>query len=273
MIMKLLKLFMSILVLLVISSCNDSRDSNSNETAKFSVKLVDEPGDFEHVYVEVIDVMVKYDDDVEDDNDDDSGWQSIGIINPGVYDLLELTGGVSLQLVDNAEIETGFIKQIRLVLGDDNSVVLEGETESRPLNTPSAQQSGLKIMVDQEIVGGFNYNFILDFDADESIVMAGNSGNINLKPVLRANLEINSGTLSGVVLPGDIDVEIEASNGTLTASTFTNDFGDFEIPGLPAGIYTITITPEAESLFDSVIITDVEVFVGQSTILDTVILE
>jgi hypothetical protein len=36
-------------------------------------------------------------------------------------------------------------------------------------------------MVNQLILAEFNYDFILDFD--ESIVTAGNSGNINLKPV------------------------------------------------------------------------------------------
>ncbi|WP_370000959.1 DUF4382 domain-containing protein [Winogradskyella sp.] len=271
--MNFLKKIITILAIVFAFSCNNSDDTKSSEAASLSIKLVDEPGDYEHVYVEVVDVRVKYDSDDFDEDDDENGWQSIGIINPGTYDLLELTAGVSLQLVEDEEIETGTIKQIRLILGNNNSVVLEGETEPRPLNTPSAQQSGLKIMVNQEIVGGFNYDFILDFDADESIVMAGNSGNINLKPVLRASLEVNSGAIAGNILPADIAVEVEATNGAITASTLTNDLGDFEIVGLPEGIYTVTITPDDDSMLNTVIINDVEVVIGQTTTIDPVILE
>lgn len=268
--MKYLKQTLLLLIATFTFSCNNSDESSNDGTARLSVKLVDEPGDYEHVFVEVVDVMVKYD---GESDDDENGWQSIGIINPGVYDLLELTGGVSLELVDNEEIEAGLLKQIRLVLGDDNSVVLEGETEPRHLNTPSAQQSGLKIMVNQEIVAGLNYDFILDFDADESIVMAGNSGNINLKPVLRASLEVNSGSLSGTVLPADVVVAVEATNGIETASTLTDDSGNFQILGLSPGVYTVTITPDNDSMLNAVIIEDVEIVIGETTNLGTITLE
>ncbi|MFP4844373.1 DUF4382 domain-containing protein [Winogradskyella sp. PE311] len=270
--MKYFKQIIIVAFLVFVCSCSNSENSNNDGKATLSIKLVDEPGDYEHVYVEVIDVMVKYQNDTDSD-DDENGWESIGIINPGVYDLLELTGGVSLQLIDNEEVDTGLLKQIRLVLGDDNSVVLEGEDVPRSLNTPSAQQSGLKIMVNQEINSGFNYDFILDFDADESIVMAGNSGNINLKPVLRASLEINSGSLSGTILPADVVVEVEATNGEFTAATITDNSGNFQIEGLSPGIYTITITPDDDSMLNSVIIENVEIVVGEITILDTITLE
>jgi hypothetical protein len=273
--MKFLKQITSIIVLLLVLSCGDSDSSNTTETAKVSVRLVDDPGDYQNVFVEVIDVMVKYDGGSNDENDDDSGWESLGIINPGVYDLLELTGGLNLELVDDEEIETGTIKQIRLILGEDNSVVLEGETEARPLNTPSAQQSGLKVMINQAILAGFNYDFILDFDVDESIVMAGNSGNINLKPVLRASLEVNSGTLVGNVTNLDVAVEVTVDNGQgLTASTMIDAAGNFEIPGLPAGFYSVIVTPDPNAipLYQVLIIENVEIIIGSVNTLEVITL-
>lgn len=272
--MKFLKHMTSIILLLLVLSCGDSDSSNNTEMAKMSVKLVDEPGDYQNVYIEIIDVKVKYENDNSND-DDDEGWGSIGVIEPGIYDLLELTGGVSLQLVDNEEIETGTIKQIRLILGDANSVVLEGETEARPLNTPSAQQSGLKVMINQPILAGFNYDFILDFDVDESIVMAGNSGNINLKPVLRASLEVNSGTLAGMVTNTDVAVEVSVDNGQgITASTFIDADGNFEIPGLPAGIYSVIVTPDPDAIpqYQVIIIENVEISVGSVNTLEAITL-
>lgn len=273
--MNFLKFITLNIIALLVFSCSESENNNSAERAKLSVKLVDEPGDYQNVFVEVIDVMIKYDGDNGDngDDDDESGWESVGLINPGVYDLLELTGGVSLELVNNASIETGLIKQIRLVLGDDNSVVLEGETEPRLLNTPSAQQSGLKVMINQNISAGYNYDFILDFNVDESIVMAGNSGNINLKPVLRANLEVNSGTISGSVQPAGTAAEVVVTDGIFSTSTYANDLGDYVIMGLPTAIYTVTIMPDASLLLDAVVIENVEVIAGETTSLDPIVFE
>ncbi|MBO3115408.1 DUF4382 domain-containing protein [Winogradskyella sp. DF17] len=272
--MKLYKLVLSLTIVVLISACDDSNNSALNtpieEGASLSIKLVDNPGDYENVFVEVIDVLIKYESDSADDN---NGWLSIGIIEPGIYDLLELTGGVNLPLVENEIIETGIIQQIRLVLGDSNSIVLSGESEARPLTTPSAQQSGLKVMVNEPILPGFDYNFILDFDVDESIVVAGNSGNIILKPVLRANLEINSGNIEGVILPVGLAAEIEAANENTSATTFTNDQGNFQIAGLSEGVYTLTITPDVNSTFEPIVIDNVTVTAGDTTILETILFE
>ena len=257
--MKIFK-YIAVLFALIIISCDDSNNDDNNGKGTLSINLVDEPGDYENVFVDIIDVMIKYDD--SESQNDESGWNSIGVVEPGIYDLLELTGGTSLQLVDNEEIESGIIKQIRLILGEENSIVIEGQSEPIPLNTPSAQQSGLKVMVNQEILAGFNYDFILDFDVDESIVMAGNSGNYNLKPVLRASLEINSGTIVGNVQPSDVIIEIEASNGIETASTYIDTEGNFEIPGLSEGVYTLTITPDDDSMLNVQIIENIEVAIG-----------
>ncbi len=268
--MKFLKFMTLTSIALHVFSCSNIDNNNSTERAKLSVKLVDEPGDYQNVFVEVTDLMIKYD---AANDDDESGWESVGLINPGVYDLLELTGGVSLELVNNANIETGLIKQIRLVLGDNNTVVLEGETEPRPLSTPSAQQSGLKVMINQTISAGYNYDFILDFDVNESIVMAGNSGTIILKPVLRANLEVNSGSIAGTVQPIDIATEVVVTDGVFTTSTYTNVSGDYVIMGLPSGIYTVIISPDATLLLDPVVLENVEVSVGETTTLDPIVFE
>lgn len=251
-------------------SCNND-SNNSSGTSGISVKLVDNPGDFDNVFVEVVDVMVKYQNNSDENQDDESGWQSLELINSGVYDLLELTGGVELLLVDNFDIPSGTLQQIRLVLGDNNTIVIDGQTY--PLMTPSAQQSGLKIQINQELESDFNYTFILDFDAHQSIVMAGNSGNIILKPVMRASLEVSSGTISGVVLPADVAVLVTANDGMMETSTFTDDQGNFTIAGLPAGSYNLTFTPDEASLLNEQTLNDVIVVAGEVSNVGTIELE
>jgi len=265
-----LKIFFLALITITFFNCSD--DDNTSEegtqgTSRISVKLMDEPGDYEHVYVEVIDVMVKVNDPVDDDN----GWVSINPINTGVYDLLELTGGINVLLVDDYGIPSGTLNQIRLVLGEDNSVVIDGETF--PLNTPSAQQSGLKINVNQTLVPNINYTFLLDFNVDESIVNAGNSENINLKPVINASLEATSGTVSGIITPSNFQTEITATNGIETISTYADANGNFMLVGLSEGTYNITVTPEIDSGLSIQIIENVEVTVGATTDLGLITLE
>ena len=166
-------------------------------------------------------------------------------------------------LVDDFQIPSGMLNQIRLVLGEDNTVVIDGETF--PLNTPSAQQSGLKIQVNQVLEPNFTYDFVLDFDADESIVIAGNSGNINLRPVIRASAEISSGIIEGTVNPFDFQVVASVTIGDEEISSYIDDAGNFALYGVPAGTYTLTLTPDPESGYIPTLVENVEVVNGQIT--------
>jgi hypothetical protein len=259
-VVKQFQIFILSILAITLFNCSDNDDTNNSIEGKsqISVKLMDNPGDYDNVFVEVIDVKVK----VNDANDDESGWISLGAINTGIYDLLELTGGINVLLVDNFDIPSGTLNQIRLILGDNNSVVIDGVTH--PLNTPSAQQSGLKIKVNETLAPNIHYTFLLDFDVDQSIVIAGNSGNINLKPVLRASVEANSGALSGIISPADVQTSITVSNGIVSASAYTDANGNFIVVGLPEGIYDVTITPDPLSMFETQVIEDVEITIGQT---------
>jgi len=262
---KLIKLF-SLALFLTITGCSDD-DSAKAGTSRISVKLMDNPGDFENVFIDIVDVMIK----VNDNSGEDEGWESINAINTGVYDLLELTGGVNVVLADDYEVPSGTLNQIRLVLGNDNSVVIDGETF--PLNTPSAQQSGLKIQVNETLEPNFEYTFLLDFDVNQSIVVAGNSGNINLKPVIRATAEVSTGTISGQIFPSTEQTMITASSGEILVSTYADSNGDFLLVGLTEGFYEVLIVPDPESGFSEIVITDVEVLVGQNTDLELINLD
>ncbi|HET8803062.1 MAG TPA: DUF4382 domain-containing protein, partial [Aequorivita sp.] len=183
---SLLKLSLITLLFVGFASCSDDENPNNNEgKAQLAVRLTDAPGDYEAVLVDVEEVVVKYND----------GEDVVLAINAGIYDLLELTAGVNV-LLFNDEVPAGNISQIRLVLGEENTIVVDGQT--LPLATPSAQQSGLKIQVNENLEPGILYEFMLDFDVDESIVTQGN-GEYSLKPVIRATTAAESGAISGTI--------------------------------------------------------------------------
>jgi hypothetical protein len=236
-------------------SCSDDEP----DTAQVAVRLVDAPGDYDKVNIEVTDVMVNRNDE----------WQSIGNVTPQVYDLLELTGGIDALLVDS-EIPSGRINQIRLVLGQNNTIVVDGV--SYPLKTPSAQQSGLKLNVQQDLVGGVKYTFILDFVVDKSIVENGN-GDYSLKPTIKVSTEAVSGAISGMISPIDYQVEVKATTATDTISAYANTDGKFKLYGVPEGTYKVTFTPEISSNLSLKIEDNVEVVIGQNTDMGTVTLE
>ena len=121
--------------------------------------------------------------------------------------------------------------------------------------------------------GNFGYTFLLDFDVDESIVMAGNSGNISLKPVIRATVEASTGAIGGNVTPIDVQMEISATNGVDTISAFTDEDGYFVLVGLSQGSYTVTVTPDPTSELATQTIENVEVNVGEITDLGIISME
>jgi hypothetical protein len=122
-------------------------------------------------------------------SDSDGGWVELPIVNgPRKVDLLSLTNGVLMELGQTL-LPAGQYSQIRLVLVSNNSVPMSNtvtptggfETE---LKTPSAQQSGLKLIHGFTVAPGAMTDVVLDFNACKSIVKAGNSGQYLLKPVI-----------------------------------------------------------------------------------------
>lgn len=249
----LLKLSLIALVFVGFTSCSSDDDAIKSEgNAKLALRLTDAPGDYEAVYIDVKDVVIKYNGGQDD--------VTLGI-NAGIYNLLELTAGVNVLLYDG-EVPAGAISQIRLVLGEENTIVVDGET--LPLATPSAQQSGLKIQVNETLQRGVLYEFMLDFDVDKSIVSQGNGG-YSLKPVIRATTVAESGAISGKVFPAGVLTMVTAVNGSLEISSYTNLQGDFLLSGVPYGNYTVTIQADLGLGIPPVAIENVTVVRGEVT--------
>jgi hypothetical protein len=138
-----------------------------------------------------------------------------------------------------------------------------------PLSTPSAMQSGLKLQVHQTFEAGVAYSIILDFDANQSIVVEGN-GVYKLKPVIRTIDAAISGSIRGSITPVGAIATVSATYNGITYSSFTNLSGQFLIAGLPAGMYDITVTPVLPLL--PVTITGAMVSTGVSTDVGVVVI-
>ncbi|MES2800624.1 MAG: DUF4382 domain-containing protein [Bacteroidota bacterium] len=169
--MKAKNVIVAVLMLgMALVSCDKQGQS------KMTVRMTDAPGDFEHVFVDVQEVQVHY-----SGGGNPGAWVSLQT-NAGIYDLLTLQNGITTVLAPNTVIPSGKITQIRLILNTQNSVVVDGLTF--PLQTSSATQTGLKINLNTVLDPGEDYEVLLDFDAEKSIVLEGN-GSYSLKPTIK----------------------------------------------------------------------------------------
>jgi len=223
-----------IVSIILISSCK--KNNNGDGNARLKVYLTDDPGDYEAVYIDVKDVQINVTDDTS------SGWQSLQGVKAAAYDLLKLVNDDDTLLAD-AFIPSGRLHQLRLVLGTENYVKIEGTSQLIKLETPSAQQSGLKLNIQQDIQDGILYTITLDFDVSKSIVKTG-SNKYMLKPTIRTIRYAVGGSIKGIVMPKDFQSAIYAVQGIDTvASTFTDTGGGYLIRGLPAGNYDVFYKP------------------------------
>lgn len=184
-------------------SCNKSSSSGAGH---LQVMLTDGPASYDAVYIDVEKVEVN----VSSDTGTGSGWQTVNLLRPGLYNLLKFKNGIDTALAA-ADLPAGMLSQMRLVLGSNNTVVINGQ--SYPLTTPSAQQSGLKFNIHAALTAGIEYRLWIDFDANRSIVSTG-SGKYLLKPVIRTYSAAVGGSIKGYALPFAAKPQVWATMGT-----------------------------------------------------------
>jgi hypothetical protein len=241
---------------LMMTSCKKDKDETT-QNYPYNVRMTDAPGPYGAVYIDLKGVEITGND----------GKTVVMNVNDGIYNLLDFSNGADT-LIASGILTDATVQQIRLILGTNNSVIVDGI--SHPLSTPSADQSGLKLQVHQTLLAGITYSVLLDFDANKSIVDQGN-GTYKLKPVLRTIETALSGSIRGKISPaGGLAIITATSASNLTYSSNVATSGDFLIMGLPPGIYSVTVTPVLP--LNPVTQSNIAVTTGVSTNVGTIVL-
>lgn len=165
--MKRTLLLTLIASIVLIMSCG--KDAG-NTTLK--VNLTDAPLDAEEVNIDLQGVRVNF-------ANDSSGWTDLTAV-PGVYNLLALQNGLDT-LIAQGTVPAGHLKEIRLVLGSNNTIKVNGQVY--PLTIPSGSESGLKIKLNKKLSAPMD-SILVDFDAALSVHQEG-TGDYKLRPVLQ----------------------------------------------------------------------------------------
>ncbi|WP_321951874.1 DUF4382 domain-containing protein [Burkholderia cenocepacia] len=252
----------------VLAGCGGGDDGGGTQTGTLHVAMTDAPScGFDHVYVTVSQVRVNANANAADN---DGGWSTVSLATPQKIDLLSLTNGVLADLGQTA-LPAGQYQQVRLVLAQNqgntlaNSVVPTGGTE-QALATPSATQSGYKIIQPFTVQPNTLVDLVLDFNACKSIVLRGN-GSYALKPVVTAVPTVVSGAISGYVASAEAGATVYAEQGgKVVRGTVADSSGKFVLSPLiqssTQGNYDVVIV---QNNFASGIVRSVPVVVNTTT--------
>lgn len=256
------------LVTFLTVSCDDINTSGpDNERGQMNISLTDAPADYQEVNIDVQGLRIHYTPTSDDTATSDGRWIDLPV-DPMKVNLLELTNGVDT-LISSAELEPGSYKELRLILGDDNDVMVDSTVED--LKVPSGQQSGYKIKFNTELEAGEEVDVVVDFDAGQSVHKAGKSGKYILKPVLKAFVEDSDevGSIAGAVEPAEAEPFVYAIMDDDTASTQADENGEFLLQGLESGQYDLSIEPTDGEHADTTL-TGITVEAGDHKDIETV---
>ena len=255
---RILSFFFVFLSSLFLAACggsggSSSDDGSSSGSGTLGVSLTDAPAcGFDAVNVTVSKVRVHQSASA---NENDAGWSEITLNPARKINLLNLING-ALESLGQTSLPAGHYTQLRLVLVPNtgstvaNSIVVSGTTPEIAIDTPSAVQSGIKLINEFDVATGQRVDLVLDFNACKSIVTRGN-GTYALKPVIQVIPTLLNG------IDGFIDTALLGShvmvsaqqNGVVIRSTSPNTTtGEFFLARLPApGNYDVVISADGHA--------------------------
>jgi hypothetical protein len=285
----------SLITACIITACNKENSNSATPPGmqKVTVSMNDDPIpnltsvtiDLRYVEVKVDTGKVHHGDDFYDDDhegddhhhegdEDHQGdrfgkWDSLSI-TPGLYDLLKLRNGVDT-IIANGFSHIGKITKIRITLGPNNSVSTDS-THNFPLpicdGSPYVYANIRSNSIDS--LGGGQFAVHINFNVARSIEYE--DGQYCLRPVIKTYCGKNSGSIEGVVLPGEAHANVIVYNSSDTSYTIPEREGKFELRGLSAGSYSVLFKPVSLIPYKDTTLLNIQVQNGMETKLPAITL-
>jgi hypothetical protein len=272
---------LAIAVVSVVVACTKSETSQQNVPPAgkqaVSLYLTDDPGFFDHVYVDIKSVQVLVDTCAKDSSSNGWAWGNRDScrtwedlqIRAGVYDILSFRNGLDT-LFAQGNVSVGKIRAIKISLGTQNSLVKDSVTY--PLNLPADLNSTIVLSLrgdEWDVFASGRCRLWLDFDIGRSIVRVWN-GTFYLRPIFHWFIVKTTGGVQGKVLPRDAYPVISVYSGADTSYALPTGSGQFAVRGLASGTYSVYIN--ASNGYKDTTITNVTVEAGKQTQLGNITL-
>ncbi len=153
----------SLVALLLVCSCTKEDDSSPLVNSLVNVSLVGTQTQLNSFNLEILDVQLR----VLEDETDQNAWLSLNAINTGIHDLTNHTGNELLSLVDFEQVPSEFIYSIKLVLGDENTVMKNGVEYT--VNLEAENDNASVNILDKQLIENKLYDFTIELNIDESL--------------------------------------------------------------------------------------------------------
>ena len=262
--MRSRRYFLPLVVAALVAGACDNGDSISGDgRGRLTIGLTDAPAaDIKEAWIQ-IDEFILF-------NDSTSGSITLDPTQTGWINLLALSGGKVLDIVNKALVPNGSYSQLRLVLGDAYIVLKDGRVFATPgadlpsgvtavgeAKCPSCAQSGYKVnFTNGPLIVNSNTFVLIDFDVAQSFAHeAGKSGKVIIHPVLKATTQnVAFSLIKGLVSLAQ-NITIPACGGQNntraifkpTAATVTDTVtaavdtaGNYRITNLAPATYTMS---------------------------------
>ena len=171
-------LLFSLIILASFTSCTKEDINNDAPLSTITVKLKSTTGELDKVYIEIEDVQLR----VKENENSSNAWVSLNAINQGTYNVFDLRTDSELLLADDFEIESSFIYEIRLVLGNNNFIDLNNTLHS--LDVSRLGNATPSNVMRTELIPNRFYDFVIDIDIDESVSYNEDENMMVLNPKL-----------------------------------------------------------------------------------------
>lgn len=162
-------------LILGLQSCSKEYETETfPNSALITLKLQGLTSQLNTVNIDIADIQFQ----VKPNDNDDNAWISLNTVNMGVHDLAKINGDRVVTLVDFDEVDLNHIYNLKLVFGDNNSVVSQGLNYNLVM-APGTHNAAVN-MVDRALDANMIYEFLVEFDLDESISIS--NGTAELRP-------------------------------------------------------------------------------------------
>jgi hypothetical protein len=168
-------LLISLLAIVLFTSCSKEVESSPIENSLVNVKLVGTQTQLNRFNLEILEVQLR----VLEDETDPNAWLSLNTINTGIHDLTNFNENHVITLVDFEQVPSEFIYNIKIVYGDNNTVVknnieyvvdMESEFGNASVN-----------ILEKQLVENKLYEFTVELNIDESLRFASQN-EVKLNP-------------------------------------------------------------------------------------------
>lgn len=254
------------------TSVNPTGGLSTTVPASLKVFLTDDQNlNFDKVFIDIKKIDIKLEDN---GNDSLGGWFSLSI-TPGIYDILQLRNGIDTLFGTGTIPANRKLQKIRLILGNNNSVVINGQTKPLSVKDKNNEVIAQLDETNVELSAPDQFLFWIDFDAGKSIKTdksgSGNNNGYELRSNIRIFSKKKSGRIEGRVGPADAKAIVLAINGTDTVSAKPEREGEYKFVGLKAGVYSLYFDATANNYVDSTI-NNIIVRTNEDTKVNTVVL-